>query len=106
MTLIRKSMIATALLAAATAAAVDSGRPAQANEYAWCAIMSGQMDGGGSSCGFENLEQCRAALSGIGGGCAPNPRYVAAPLAAQRNAAVRNANPSESPQPQKAAPKR
>ena len=35
----------------------------------WCA----RMPGGGESCGFATLSQCRATVSGVGGGCFPSP---------------------------------
>ena len=56
---------AVALLLAAAA-------PAQAREYPWCA----RYDWTTSNCGFVSLQQCLATISGIGGRCEPNPRYV------------------------------
>ncbi len=50
--------------------------PARAGiEYPWCAQYSGGSSGGGRNCGFSNLEQCRATISGIGGFCASNLFY-------------------------------
>jgi hypothetical protein len=50
--------------------------PARAEiEYPWCAQYSGGEMGGGRNCGFSNLEQCRATVSGIGGFCEPNLFY-------------------------------
>ena len=40
----------------------------------WCAIYSDRS--GATNCGFENLAQCRATVSGIGGYCQPNPFFV------------------------------
>ena len=40
----------------------ETGRSAQA---AWCADYRI----GGTNCGFQTFEQCRAAVSGVGGGC-------------------------------------
>jgi hypothetical protein len=31
--------------------------------------------GGGENCGFHTFEQCLAAISGVGGYCARNPRW-------------------------------
>jgi hypothetical protein len=47
----------------------------QAREYPWCAHY-GNSDSGATNCGFSTLEQCRAAISGVGGFCQTNPRYV------------------------------
>ena len=38
--------------------------------FAWCADFGNDL---GTNCGFVTLEQCRAALGGIGGQCYPNP---------------------------------
>jgi hypothetical protein len=46
--------------------------PATAREYPWCA----RYDWTTSNCGFVSLRQCLATISGIGGRCEPNPRYV------------------------------
>lgn len=44
-------------------------------EYPWCAVYS-EATVGATNCGFSTLDQCRAAISGIGGICEPNSRYV------------------------------
>ena len=54
-------------------AGVDAA-PAQADPYRWCAHYSGE-GGNGSNCYFVTLEQCRWAVSGVGGSCALNPFY-------------------------------
>jgi Protein of unknown function (DUF3551) len=42
--------------------------------YPWCAeYWDGR--GGSGDCGFLTLEQCRAAVSGVGGSCEPNQFY-------------------------------
>ncbi len=65
---------ATAMLAALFAGPT----PAQAGtEYPWCAVYS-ESTVGATNCGFVTLAQCRAAISGAGGGCYQNPAYVAA----------------------------
>jgi hypothetical protein len=47
--------------------------PSQAREYPWCA----RYDWTTTNCGFVSFQQCLATISGIGGRCEPNPRYVA-----------------------------
>ena len=42
--------------------------PAKAN---WCLTYS--YDGGPTNCGFATLQQCMAAVSGVGGSCSPSP---------------------------------
>jgi hypothetical protein len=49
---------------------------AQADPYRWCAEYGGGFDGGGTNCYFVTIEQCRAAVSGVGGFCRPNPFYT------------------------------
>ena len=65
-----------ALMAAATLT-VLANQPAQAREYPWCAHYGGA-DNDSVNCGFETVEQCRAAISGVGGYCQTNPRYIPA----------------------------
>jgi hypothetical protein len=59
----------TIFLAALAAAALPlTGTDARAAP--WCAHYG---TGSGTNCGFYSIEQCRAALSGVGRGyCAPN----------------------------------
>ncbi len=45
---------------------------AQAREYPWCA----RYDWTTYNCGFVSFQQCLATVSGIGGFCEQNPRYV------------------------------
>jgi hypothetical protein len=49
--------------------------PATADPYRWCAQYSADSDGG-TNCYFTTLEQCRAAVSGMGGFCTPNTFYT------------------------------
>lgn len=49
--------------------------PAAADPYRWCAQSSADADTG-TNCYFMTLEQCRAAVSGNGGHCAPNTFYT------------------------------
>ena len=62
--------------AALTGTLLLAGAPAQAsNEYPWCAHY-GALGMGATNCGFSTQAQCRAAISGVGGICQTNPRYV------------------------------
>jgi hypothetical protein len=61
---------ARALAVVVALGALDAVPPAAA-QGAWCAQYSG-MDGG-TNCGFYTLQQCRAAISGVGGTCSPSP---------------------------------
>jgi hypothetical protein len=58
------------LAAVATIGALDA-TPARA-QGAWCAQYTGK-GGGATNCGFYTLEQCRMAVSGVGGFCSPSP---------------------------------
>jgi len=53
---------------------------AHADPYRWCAVYGGGNDGGSSNCYFVTIEQCRAAISGNGGFCAPNNFYDGRPV--------------------------
>jgi hypothetical protein len=64
-----KSLAAATLVAAFTA---PLGGAAQAQEGAWCAFAGGR--NAYENCGYYTLDQCRAAVSGVGGACMPNPR--------------------------------
>lgn len=44
---------------------------AHADKYRWCAQYSGRA-GGSSNCYFVTLQQCQAAVSGVGGFCRPS----------------------------------
>jgi hypothetical protein len=50
---------------------------AQADPYRWCAKY-GARDA--TNCYFVSLDQCRAALSGMGGFCQPNNFYDGRPV--------------------------
>ena len=56
------------------ALACSSATGAKADPYRWCAEGIGQS--GSSNCYFVTLEQCRAAVSGAGAFCNPNPFYT------------------------------
>ena len=62
-------------LCAAALLPLLSAKPAQAQEYPWCA----RYDWTTSNCGFVSFQQCLATIQGIGGRCQQNPRYVPRP---------------------------
>ena len=60
------------------AVAIDGTQhSAQADPYRWCAMYSAR---GATNCYFVSLDQCRAALSGMGGFCQPNNFYDGRPV--------------------------
>lgn len=62
-------------LALITTLVLPVGLPAgeaQAQEGAWCAYAGGRNSY--ENCGYYTLQQCREAVSGVGGACMPNPR--------------------------------
>jgi hypothetical protein len=63
--------LAIALCTGATIGALGAATPVAA-QGAWCAQYSGS-HGGATNCGFYTLEQCRMAVSGVGGFCSPSP---------------------------------
>jgi hypothetical protein len=71
-------LIAGTFAAATLAAVIAAPSPAHAGvEYPWCAGYS-ERSVGATNCGFVTLAQCRATVSGVGGGCYENPAYVPA----------------------------
>jgi hypothetical protein len=54
--------------------------PAKADPYRWCAQYGGFGGGGVESCYYVTLEQCRAAVSGIGGFCRESGWYDGRPV--------------------------
>ena len=67
-----------ALFVLIVASAVDIAR---ADPYRWCAEYGGgEAGGGGTNCYFITLEQCREAISGMGGFCVPNQFYDGRPV--------------------------
>jgi uncharacterized protein DUF3551 len=73
-----KTYFALAILAGIIGgAAVDT---AQADPYKWCALYSGGRGGGAQNCYFVTLEQCKMAVSGVGGFCTPNQFYDGRPV--------------------------
>lgn len=73
---------------ALTSIAASAPAAAQADPYRWCAVYSGDGDGG-TNCGFITWDQCMATVSGIGGFCEPNQFYTGPAPAAAARAAVR-----------------
>jgi hypothetical protein len=71
--------IAFAILVPMFAAVAGAAVPAHADPYRWCAQYGGR---GATNCYFISLEQCRAAISGNGGFCAPNNFYDGRPVMA------------------------
>jgi hypothetical protein len=65
------------IVAIAATLATPASQAAQAREYPWCAYYGGS-DNDATNCGFSTLAQCRAAISGVGGFCQTNPRYIPA----------------------------
>ena len=61
-------------------------QPAQADPYRWCAEYGGRGLGGGRNCYFITHEQCRAAVSGVGGSCNINPFYDGRPVVTRKTA--------------------
>ena len=58
--------------------AIDGAQTsANADPYRWCAVYSAR---GATNCYFTSLDQCRAALSGMGGFCQPNNFYDGRPV--------------------------
>jgi hypothetical protein len=63
-------------VAAATAflGMAAESRDARAYDYPYCAVAGGHE--AYENCGYQTLQQCRAAVSGVGGHCQQNPRYI------------------------------
>jgi hypothetical protein len=73
---LREAFMRQLLIASAFAffALAPTSATAQERQYPWCA----RYDWTTSNCGFVSFNQCLATISGVGGRCEPNPRYVAA----------------------------
>ena len=54
-------------------------KPAEAQNYPWCAYYSMGDDGGGTNCGFITFEQCMETARGLGNLCQRNTQYVPPP---------------------------
>jgi hypothetical protein len=66
-----RNIVISAILAMPLA--LSASAAIAAPEYPWCA----RYDWTTANCGFVSFQQCLATISGIGGRCEPNPRYVA-----------------------------
>jgi hypothetical protein len=78
----RARRLALVLGTGAMLGAFGGATPASA-QGAWCAYYG---TGGASNCGFYTYEQCRAAISGIGGKCLPSPWVEREPRRKDRRA--------------------
>lgn len=70
-------MLKSALLASALALVIGvpgASQEALAEELPWCAVVGGR--NAFENCGYYTLNQCRAAVSGVGGDCKMNPRFT------------------------------
>jgi hypothetical protein len=62
------------LILVALAVIIGIEKPAEAQNYPWCAYYN-FFHGGATNCGFATWQQCQAAVSGVGGSCGANPMY-------------------------------
>jgi hypothetical protein len=69
-------------------------RPAAAQNYPWCANFA---DGAGTNCGFSSEQQCMVTVTGSGGYCSQNNRYVPGALAAPPRRAAAKKHHAASP---------
>jgi hypothetical protein len=65
--------------ALASACLILASSAAQADPYRWCADY-GLFGNRGTNCYFMTIQQCRAAISGVGGHCRPNPFFDGRPV--------------------------
>jgi Protein of unknown function (DUF3551) len=70
----RVLVLAVFALGAAILAPHSGGAQYAAEFFPYCAHYFDK--GGSSNCYFSSLEQCRAAVSGVGGYCNGNPWFV------------------------------
>ena len=61
---------------------------AKADPYRWCAQYSGK-GGGSQNCYFVTIDQCQAAVSGVGGFCARNPFFDGLPVVTPEDRPIR-----------------
>jgi hypothetical protein len=71
----RRVTTAAALMGGVMLAGLSLPATASAAEYPFCAMQGGRNSY--ESCSYYTIEQCRAAVSGVGGFCQVNPRYAA-----------------------------
>ena len=70
----------TAIAALFSLMVLSAVEPAKADPYRWCAQYGGFGGGGVESCYYVTIEQCRAAVSGIGGWCRESGWYDGRPV--------------------------
>jgi len=59
---------------------LSAGTPAKADPYRYCAVYGSFGGGGVESCWYLTIEQCRAAVSGLGGFCKESAWYDGRPV--------------------------
>ena len=64
------------IVLATIAAAMMATSAANADQYKWCAVYTGNRGDGGTNCGFITYKQCMDTISGTGGYCTPNQFYT------------------------------
>jgi hypothetical protein len=70
-----KAALLAAIAAATMIGLAETSRAARADDPPYCAVAGGR--NAYENCGYYTLGQCLAAVSGVGGHCQPNPRYLA-----------------------------
>ena len=70
--MIRMSIIALLVIAAALLSETRASNAQSAYSYPWCAVYGRK---GAMSCYYMSWEQCRTTMSGIGGLCVASPYY-------------------------------
>jgi hypothetical protein len=70
-----RALIMPALAAFAMLTAIPPSGAQAETLYPWCAYYTGR-GGGGINCGFVTYDQCKAAVSGVGGWCEANTFYI------------------------------
>lgn len=70
--------IVVAVLAGLIVGTFTTAGTAKADPYRWCADYG--MQGGGTNCYFLTLQQCQAAISGMGCFCRENGFYDGRPV--------------------------
>ena len=74
--MMRMPIIALFAIAAALLAETQISNAQSAYSYPWCSL-GGTKDSNALSCYYTSREQCRTAMSGIGGNCVESPYYHA-----------------------------
>ncbi len=74
-----RTIVVMAAAVAVAALTTSEAGYAQPIDYPYCAVAGG--DKGYESCGYDTMQQCLDATSGVGGHCIANPRYISPPPA-------------------------